>query len=137
MIKPICTDILLLSRRAQLAGREHIELANDLADTLRAHRNECVGMAANMIGSPVAIIAVMPEQTLTLMLDPEIVNTSEEVYEAEEGCLCHKGTKKVTRYSRITLKYRDLNRKSHTKSFSGFTAQIIQHELDHLAGILV
>ena len=136
MVRPIVHDDLFLSIPSVPAGKEDLACARDLADTLRAHRDECVGMAANMIGASVRIIAVSPMGMPFVMLNPRILGKSGP-YCTQEGCLCHKGTRSVTRYQKITLSWTDTDFQEHTSDFEGFTAQIIQHECDHLEGILV
>lgn len=111
-------------------------VAQDLFDTLAAHRHHCVGMAANMIGVRTRIIAFDDEGSLAVMLNPEIVSRA-GAYETEEGCLSLSGTRTATRYRTIKVRYQGLDLKERTKSFSGFTAQIIQHEIDHCNGVLI
>ena len=108
----------------------------DLADTLRANADRCVGMAANMIGVSRRVIAFFSGPAVVVMLDPEILGSSGE-YEAEEGCLSLPGVRKAKRYKKITVRYRDLSLRARTGTFEGFTAQIVQHEIDHCKGILI
>ncbi|MBE6753697.1 MAG: peptide deformylase [Ruminococcaceae bacterium] len=136
MIKPICKDIILLGRRSQEAVREDISVAQDLLDTLHANREHCVGMAANMIGVSKCIIAFFDGMRAEVMLNPTITAQSGE-YEAEEGCLSLTGRRKTVRYERITVRYQDMQLKSRTKTYTGWTAQIIQHEIDHCHGIII
>ena len=137
MVRPICRDILFLSRKSETAGKEDIPTAIDLADTLRANSARCVGMAANMIGVLKRIIAVQTENGILVMLNPVIAGHSKESYEASEGCLSLTGERTANRYERITVEYRDLSMKKQRGMYEGFTAQIIQHEIDHLSGIII
>lgn len=136
MIRPIVTDPLLLSVRAEEAGKEDLAAAGDLCDTLRAHHDGCVGMAANMIGVNKAMIAVDTGRLILVMLNPRIIQKSGP-YQAKEGCLSLSGVRSTARYEQITVAYQDMNLKKHTGRFTGYSAEIIQHECDHLAGILI
>ena len=137
MVRPICRDVLLLSRKSETAGKEDIQTALDLADTLRANSARCVGMAANMIGVLKNIIAVSTDNGIVVMLNPVIVGHSKESYEASEGCLSLSGERMAKRYKSVAVEYRDLNMKKQRGMYTDFTAQIIQHEIDHLSGILI
>ena len=137
MIRPICRDVLLLSRKSTAAGKEDLQTAIDLADTLRANSARCVGMVANMIGVLKNIIAVQTEKGIVVMINPVIVAHSKESYEASEGCLSLNGERMAKRYKNISVEYRDMNMKKQRGMYSDFTAQIIQHEIDHLNGILI
>ncbi|MGN0650525.1 MAG: peptide deformylase [Oscillospiraceae bacterium] len=137
MIKPIVKDKFLLSQKSSEADKNDSGIVTDLQDTLKAHRHECVGMAANMIGALKRIIIVEAEQRTLVMINPVIVWASPETYNAEEGCLCHEGTKPVTRHRSIEVEFASAGKKRSRKRYSGFTAQIIQHEIDHLNGMLV
>lgn len=136
MIRPIMRDRFFLSLPSEPAGAEDAPLAQDLLETLRAHRHECVGMAANMIGQRKRIIAFADGDAFVCMLNPEIVECS-GAFQTEEGCLSLPGTRPVERYRTIKVAWQDTRLKTHTKTFSGWTAQIIQHEIDHCNGILV
>ncbi len=136
MVKSINRDIILLSRKAAPATAEDLGLARDLAETLAAHREGCVGMAANMIGVPKRIIAFFDGDEIKVMLNPELLKASGK-YDAEEGCLSLDGTRKCVRYRDIKVKWQTLELKPKIASFTGFTAQIIQHELDHLEGVII
>ena len=136
MIKPIIHDTFFLSRKSEPATAADLAIAKDLRDTLAAHRDGCVGMAANMIGYSKRIIIVSLGMFDMVMLNPEIMKKS-GLFETEEGCLSLSGVRKTTRYQKITVRYQDEQMKSHTQDFTGWTAQIIQHECDHLEGILV
>ena len=136
MIRPIMQDLLFLTLPSKEATAEDLPIAQDLLDTLRANREACVGMAANMIGQRKRIIAFADGTKLTAMLNPYIIERAGE-YETEEGCLSIPGVRPTTRYRTIKVGYQDLQLKGHVKSFSGWTAQIIQHEMDHCEGILI
>lgn len=136
MIQPICKDMFLLSQKAKDADRSDLQTAADLMDTLKAHRNECVGMAANMIGIPKRIIVFSTGPAVFCMLNPKITAKSEP-YDAEEGCLSLSGTRKTTRYRNITVSFQDLSFHTKQQKFNGYTAQIIQHEIDHTNGIII
>lgn len=127
---------MLLSRKSAPAGFTDISAARDLLDTLIANREGCVGMAANMIGILKRIIAFDDSGKYSVMLNPEIIKKSGE-YETEEGCLSLPGIRKTKRFRFITVTYLDMGLHQRTESFSGFTAQIIQHEIDHCNGILI
>jgi peptide deformylase len=113
-----------------------LAIAQDLLDTLAAHADHCVGLAANMIGVQKCIIAVNVGPTNIAMLNPEIVKRSGK-YMTQEGCLSLTGERTTVRYEKITVRYLDMQFKPHKQSFSGFTAQIIQHEIDHCQGIII
>lgn len=136
MIKPIVHDIFFLGQPSDSATKEYIPVAKDLLDTLAAHTEECVGMAANMIGVRKNIIVVNIGIMNIAMINPVIVKKSVP-FETEEGCLSLNGVRKTTRYRNIEVEYEDMNFKKHSGKFSGWTAQIIQHECDHLAGIII
>ncbi len=137
MIRPIVIDPFFLSLRAEPAGREDLPLARDLADTLRANRERCAGMAANMIGGRKRIIAFYDHRTLLVMLNPVIVRRSPETYDVEEGCLSLPGTRTARRARWVEMEWTPLRGKKQRVRFSGFTAEVIQHEMDHLEGILI
>ena len=123
--------------RAKDADAEDVQTAKDLAETLEHHKEGCVGMAANMIGVPKRIIAFYDSKKIITMFNPEITEKNQP-YETEEGCLSLLGgPRSVTRYKSIKVRYQDKFMKTHEKRFSGFTAQIIQHEVDHCNGILI
>ena len=136
MIQPVCRDVFLLSRKSQPAEKADLPVAVDLMDTLRHHSAECVGMAANMIGQLKRIIAVSMGMSVLVMINPVIVSKSEP-HEAEEGCLSLAGVRKTTRYNSITVVYQDMQLRQQKATYTGWTAQIIQHEVDHLDGILI
>ena len=136
MIKPIMKDPIFLAQKSASATQEDLPTAHDLLDTLTAHRDGCVGMAANMIGAAKRIIVFDNEGTYMTLFNPEIVKAS-GVYEAEEGCLSLSGTRKTKRYRSIKVRYQNEAMQTRLKTFQGWTAQIIQHEIDHCNGILI
>lgn len=136
MIRPLVHDPLLLARKSTPAGKEDLDTARDLLDTLAAHKDSCVGMAANMIGKNVRIIVFLQMGTPAEMFNPKIVSHTGP-YETTEQCLSVPGSHNVTRYREINVEWQDRNFKTHRSRFVGLSAQIIQHEVDHLEGILV
>jgi len=136
MVREIIHDPILLQRKSAPADESDLQTAADLLDTIKAHRDGCVGMAANMIGVLKRIIVFDDGHGYTLMLNPEIVKFSDP-YETEEGCLSLDGTRKAARYKSIKVKYQNEKLLERIKTFTGFTAQIIQHEIDHCNGILI
>lgn len=136
MIKPIVKDPVFLARKSAPATEEDLPVAQDLLDTLTAHQDECVGMAANMIGVAKRIIAFDHDGKYMVMFNPELVKNS-DLYTAEEGCLSLPGTRKAKRYRSIKVRYQNENFQMRFKTFTGWTAQIIQHEIDHCNGILI
>jgi len=137
MVRELVHDPLFLGVRSKLAAKEDRAVAKDLLDTLTAHNTACVGMAANMIGKAVRIIAFNDNGRYTVMYNPEIVGKASP-YETEEGCLSLLGEpRKTTRYKTIKVRYQDASFTWKTKSYTGFTAQIIQHEVDHCNGVLI
>ncbi len=136
MVKEIMRDPIFLGRKSRDAGAPDLPIAQDLLDTLAAHKDGCVGMAANMIGQSVRIIAFDNEGSYMVMLNPEIVKAA-GLYETEEGCLSLDGTRKTKRYRSIKVRYQNESLQTRLKTFTGWTAQIIQHEIDHCSGILI
>ena len=136
MIQPIVRDVMFLSCKSQMATAEDLPVAHDLADTLRAHAHECVGMAANMIGAAKRIIAVEGEDGYLVMFNPVILKKSGP-YETEEGCLSLTGTRKTKRFQTIKVQWQNEKFQTRVKTFTGWTAQIIQHEIDHCDGIII
>ena len=136
MIRPIIHDPLLLAQKSLPATEADRQVITDLLDTLRANLDRCVGMAANMIGENKRIIVVCNGPLQMVMVNPVIVARSGE-YEAEEGCLSLSGTRKAKRYKQITVSWQDQRFRRQAGTFEGFTAQIIQHEVDHCEGILI
>ena len=137
MIRPLVHDPFLLARKSAPAAKEDLETAQDLLDTLAAHKDSCVGMAANMIGVTKCIIAFDCEGSYMVMLNPEIISFSGE-FETEEGCLSLLGgPRKTKRYQKIKVRWQNEQLQTRMKTFTGWTAQIIQHEIDHCNGILI
>lgn len=136
MIRPIERDVMFLSRPSEKAEKKDIAVAKDLLDTLHAHQNECVGMAANMIGVNKRIIVMNAGLMDVVMFNPVMIH-KEQKYETEEGCLSLTGTRKTERYRKITVTYEDMSFHKHTQTFTGFPAQILQHEMDHLEGKVI
>ena len=136
MIRPIMKNEAFLSLSSDEATASDLPVAHDLLDTLLAHRHECVGMAANMIGQRKRIIAIEDNGTYRVMLNPQIMKSSGP-YQTEEGCLSLKGRRPCQRFKRITVRYQDPKMVERIERFDGFTAQVIQHELDHFEGILI
>ena len=136
MIQPIMHDPLFLAQKSAPATPEDAPVARDLLDTLTAHKDGCVGMAANMIGVNKAIIVFDNEGTPCEMFNPVIVYRKGP-YLTEEGCLSLEGVRKAKRYQSIKVQYQTMDGKPRIKTFTGWTAQIIQHEIDHCDGILI
>ena len=137
MVRELVHDPILLARVSENAVKEDWAIAQDLLETLISHEKECVGMAANMIGVYKRIIAFNNEGKYEVMLNPEIVKASGE-FETEEGCLSLLGgPRKTKRFLKIKVQYQTLDLKVRLKTYQGFTAQIIQHEIDHCNGILI
>ncbi len=136
MIKPIMKDVFFLSQKSEPATEADKQVGKDLIDTLTAHKHECVGMAANMIGIRKNIIIVDTGFMPLVMFNPVITKKSGK-YETEEGCLSLAGVRPCKRYKEITVEYQDMAFKKHTQTFTDWTAEIIQHECDHLKGIII
>ena len=136
MNRPIVHDPLFLALKSEPAAEADRQVIADLLDTLRANLDRCVGMAANMIGVRKRIIVFCQGPMQMIMVNPQIISKS-GAYEAEEGCLSLSGVRKAKRYQRITVQYQDQAFRRRTGTFEGFTAQIIQHEMDHCDGILI
>ena len=137
MVKELMHDPIFLARRSTPATAEDLQTAQDLLDTLRFHRETCVGMAANMIGAARRIIAFYDGDSLQVMFNPEIIKTAGE-YRTEESCLSLLGgPRRARRFQKIKVRYQTAEFQTRLKSFEGFTAQIIQHEIDHCNGILI
>ena len=137
MIKDLIHDPILLARKSEKATIEDLQVAQDLLDTLVAHKDGCVGMAANMIGVCKHIIAFDDDGTYMVMFNPEIIKKSGP-YDAEEGCLSLLGgPRKCKRYQTIKVQWQTAEFQTRIKTFAGFPAQIIQHEVDHCNGILI
>ena len=137
MIRPLVHDPLLLARKSSPATKDDLETARDLLDTLVSHKDACVGMAANMIGITRRIIAFDCDGTYMVMLNPEIISSSGE-YETKESCLSLLGgPRKTKRFQKIKVRWQTEALQTRIKTFTGWTAQIIQHEIDHCNGILI
>ena len=137
MVRELMHDPLFLARKSEPAGADDLNTARDLMDTLLFHKDSCVGMAANMIGVTKRIIVFQDGKTYMTMLNPVIVKAEGE-YEAEEGCLSLLGgPRKTKRYQKIKVRWQNEQLQTRIKTFTGWTAQIIQHEIDHCNGILI
>ena len=141
MIKELMHDPIFLAGKSEIATKEDLPVAQDLLDTLMAHKETCVGMAANMIGVKKRIIAFLDESgrtpVYTVMLNPEIIK-KDGAYDTEEGCLSLLGgLRKCKRYKTIKVQYQTVEMQTRVKTYTGWTAQIIQHEVDHCNGVLI
>ncbi len=136
MIKPIMKDVFFLGQKSDQATKDDLQIGRDLMDTLAANRAGCVGMAANMIGVKKRVIIVNMGLIDVVMFNPVLVK-KDSPYETEESCLSLVGVRKTTRYQNIEVEYLDMNWKKQSVKLEGWTAQICQHELDHLEGILI
>ena len=136
MVQPIVKDTIFLSGKSETAGETDRQVINDLVDTLRANANECAGLAANMIGVRKRIIAINTDFLIIVMVNPVITKKSGP-YETEEECLSLTGSRKTTRFQNIEVEYEDINFKKRKEKFSGWIAEIIQHEIDHCDGIII
>ncbi len=136
MIREICKDERFLAQKAEPAGPEDLPIAADLLETLKRHKGGCVGMAANMIGVNKRIIAFDNEGVDMVMFNPEIVKKSGP-YQTEEGCLSLAGLRPAKRWKSVKVRWQNEKFQERLKTFSGWTAQIIQHEIDHCEGILI
>ena len=136
MIKPIVKDVFFLGQKSDPATKQDLSVGQDLQDTLVANQDRCVGMAANMIGVRKRIIIVNIGIMNLVMYNPVILK-KDTPYETEEGCLSLEGVRKTTRYQNIEVEYLDSSWKKHRQKFSGWTAQIVLHEMDHLEGVII
>ena len=141
MIKELMHDPIFLAEKSEIATKEDLPVAQDLLDTLMAHKENCVGMAANMIGAKKRIIAFLDESgrapVYAVMLNPEIIK-KDDAYDTEEGCLSLLGgPRKCKRYKTIKVQYQTATMQTRVKTYTGWTAQIIQHEVDHCNGVLI
>lgn len=136
MIREICRDETFLAQKAAPATADNLATAQDLLDTLTAHKDGCVGMAANMIGVCKRIIAFDNEGTYMVMFNPVIVRQSGP-YEAQEGCLSLSGVRKTKRFQTVKVQWQNEKFQTRIKTFTGWTAEILQHEIDHCDGILI
>ena len=138
MVRELVKDQFFLWLKSVPMTQDDLAVVEDLNDTLRAYSDECVGMSANMIGVNKAVIAIQPENSdeMVVMINPKIIKKS-GAYETEEGCMCLDGERKTTRHRNITIEYHDEEFKKHIKLYSGYIAEIIEHECDHLEGIII
>ncbi len=136
MVRQIMRDPMFLGQKSEETTKEDISIAEDLKDTLAANREHCVGMAANMIGIKKRIIIANVGIGDIVMFNP-VITKKDSPYETEEGCLSLAGVRKTIRYRNIELEFTDLSWKRQRQKYSGFIAQIIQHECDHLEGIII
>ena len=136
MIKPIVRDVFFLGQKSEPASKQDVFVGQDLQDTLAANRERCVGMADNLIGVRRRIIIVNIGFMKVVMYNPVILK-KDTPYETEEGCLSLDGVRKTTRYQNIEVEYLDGSWKKHRQKFTGWTAQIILHEMDHLEGVII
>ena len=136
MVRPIIKSQGFLAKKSVPATPDDKKIATDLLDTFLAHKDECVGMAANMIGWSKRIIIVDVGFAPLVMYNP-VITKKEAPFETEEGCLCLEGERKVTRFARIEVEYQDHAFKPQKQTFTGFVAEIIQHEVDHCNGIVI
>jgi peptide deformylase len=136
MVREIMKEVGFLSQKSQPATKDDLSAAGDLLETLEAHKESCVGMAANMIGVHKCIIAFDNDGKYMVMFNPEIIKKSQS-FETEEGCLSLIGMRKVKRWRSIKVQYQNSDFQSRYKTFTGWTAQIIQHEIDHCEGIII
>ena len=136
MVKQIMKDVFFLGQKSEPATKADLQVGRDLQDTLQANRADCVGMAANMIGVKKRVIIVNMGFVDIVMFNPVLLS-KDTPYETEEGCLSLTGARKTTRYENIEVEYYDMNWKKQRQKLSGWPAQICQHELDHLEGILI
>lgn len=136
MERNIIRDTFFLRQKSLPASRDDLQTAQDLLDTLEANKDRCVGLAANMTGVLRRILVLDNEGTPLVMLNPEIISRAES-YSTEEGCLSLDGTRPVTRWRKIKVRWQDMQLRTRIKTFTDFPAQIIQHEMDHFEGILI
>lgn len=136
MVRDIVKDVMFLSRKAENATKEDIYIADDLMDTLKANRERCVGLAANMIGYNKSIICVADGFMQFVMINPKILHKN-GFYKTEEGCLSLMGERPCDRYEEIEVEYYDTNFIKRNGKYNGFVAEIIQHEIDHTNGIII
>lgn len=136
MIKPIVKDVMFLAQKSENATKNDVGVIDDLIDTLRANSQHCVGLAANMIGVRKRILVFSVDGIIVPMVNPVILK-KQEIYETEESCLSLVGFRKTMRYEKIEVAYLDRNFKKQKQVFTGFVAEIIQHEIDHFEGIII
>ena len=136
MIRPVVRDVFFLRQKSEPATQGDLSIGQDLRDTLASNRDRCVGMAANIIGVKKRVIIVNMGPVDVVMYNP-VITRKESPFETEEGCLSLDGVRKTTRYQNITVEYRDDTWKKRQQNYTGWIAQIIQHEMDHLEGIII
>ena len=136
MIKPIVKDILFLGQKSEEATKNDMVVIDDLVDTLSSNLEHCVGLAGNMIGAKKRILVFTVGSIIVPMINPVILK-KEKIYETEESCLSLIGFRKTKRYEMIEVEYLDRNFNKQKQVFNGFTAQIIQHEMDHFEGVII
>ena len=136
MQKPVVKDMFFLRQKSEKCTKDDLNDVKNLVDTFLANRERCVGMAANMIGVKKRFIVVEFMNQPLVMINPQIISKSGR-YETEEGCLSLSGMRKTVRFRNITVAYQDMQFAKHTQAFTGYTAQIIQHEIDHCDGIVI
>jgi len=136
MIRPVVRDVFFLRQKSEPATQDDLSIGQDLRDTLASNRDRCVGMAANMIGVKKRVIIVNMGSVDVVMYNP-VITRKDSPFETEEGCLSLDGVRKTTRYQNITVEYRDGTWKKRQQNYTGWIAQIIQHEIDHLEGIII
>ena len=137
MIKKIIKDEFFLKQKSKECTKEDTYIAQELLENIQAYKAQCVGMAANMIGYQKTMMVVLDEDDYLILINPIILKTSNKTYIVEEGCLSLQGERKTQRYESIKVSYLDINFKKKIKTFNGYTAQIIQHELDHFEGKII
>ncbi|MCM1133340.1 MAG: peptide deformylase [Ruminococcus flavefaciens] len=137
MVKEIVRDTFFLAQKSEPAGKEDVQVIQDLLDTIKANSDRCVGLAANMIGARKTILVALIGNSYLIMVNPRIIRTSPQIYETEEGCLSLNGQRKVKRYKSVAVEFLDSNFRKKIQTFRDFEAQIIQHEIDHFSGILI
>ena len=136
MIRPVVRDVFFLRQKSEPATQGDLSIGQDLRDTLASNRDRCVGMAANMIGVKKRVIIVSMGPVDVVMYNP-VITRKDSPFETEEGCLSLDGVRKTTRYQNISVEYRDGTWKKRQQNYTGWIAQIIQHEMDHLEGIII
>jgi len=136
MVKPIVKDVLFLSRKSSSLTADELYVVKDLRETYRAHKDTCAGMAANMIGYNKTVLILGFGTSNLIMINP-LIKSKTGKYTVQEGCLSLSGTREAVRYETIKVEYFDERFRRHTDTFSGFYAQVIQHEIDHFSGILI
>lgn len=137
MVKEIVRDTFFLAQKSESAGKEDVQVIQDLLDTIKANSDRCVGMAANMIGVRKTILVALIGNRYLIMVNPKIISKSAQTYETEEGCLSLSGQRKAIRHKSVTVEFLDRNFKKKKQNFKDFEAQIIQHEIDHFSGIII